>query len=113
MTKNRPTLGLALRGASTRAMFYIGFLEVFKEQNVPVDYISSFSSGAIVAASFACGTLDQLKKQSWHWSADVLYDLIERSKTKSGIYSMEKAEEFLRQFTRNLKFEEVNPRLGF
>ncbi len=111
--KKQPKVGLALRGASTRAMFYIGFLEVLEEQKVPIDYIAAFSSSAVVAAAFACGTLPELKRQAYTWNADVLYNLIERSKTNSGIYSMEKAEEFLRQFTRNLRFEDVQPRLGF
>lgn len=110
---NRPTVGLALRGASTRSVFYIGLLEVLEEQKLPIDYIAAISSGAVVAAAYACGTLPELKRQSKAWNADVLYKLIERSQTNTGIYSMRRVEEFLRQFTRNLRFEDVRPRLGF
>ena len=35
----RPTIGLALSGASSRATYYIGFLEVMAENNIPIDYI--------------------------------------------------------------------------
>ncbi len=110
---NRPKIGLALRGASTRSMFYIGFLEVLDEQKIPIDYIATMSSGAIAAAAYACGTMHELKRQALTWDADTLYSLIDRTKNKGGLYSMEKGEEFLRQFTRNLRFEDVKPQMGF
>jgi len=111
--KNRPTIGLALRGASSRSVFYIGFLEVLEEQGVPIDYIASMSGGAIVAASYACGTLPQLKEHALRLNREVLSSLIEKSATKSGVYNLDKVEEMLRVFTRNQKFEEVEPLMGF
>lgn len=111
MTK-RPQVGLALSGASSRSIFYIGFLEVLDEHDFPVDFISSMSGSAVVAASYACDTMPALKKAVFDFDKEVIFNLVERSKGKGGIYHLEKVEEWLRVYTKNLKFEEVQPRLG-
>jgi predicted acylesterase/phospholipase RssA len=113
MTKNRPTIGLALRGASSRSVFYIGFLEVLHEQGIPIDYIAAMSGGAIVAASYACGTLNQLREMALGLNKELISSLIEKSASKSGVYHLDRVEEFLRVYTRNQKFEEVQPLMGF
>lgn len=113
MTNKRPTIGLALRGASSRSVFYIGFLEVLHEQGLPVDYIAAMSGGAIVAAAYACGTLNQLREQALSLNTELLASLIERSASKSGVYNLDKVEELLRVYTHNQKFEEVHPLMGF
>lgn len=110
--QNKPKVALAFSGASSRSVFYIGFLEVLKENNFPIDYISAISGSSIVAASFACGTMDKLKDAVLELNREFLFTLIERSKTSGGFYQMDKAEQFLRIYTRNQKFEEVCPKLG-
>ncbi len=113
MTDNkRPKVGLALSGASSRSIFYIGFLEVLQENDFPVDFISAMSGSAVVAASFACGSMQTLKKAAFEMDKEVIFSLVERSKGKGGIYNLEKVEEWLRLYTKNHKFEEVHPRLG-
>ena len=57
-----PKLGLALSGAAARSAFYLGFVEVLKENDVPIAIITAQSGASIVAASYACGTLGTLKK---------------------------------------------------
>jgi len=59
--KQQPKVGLALSGASSRSVFYIGFLEVLKENDYPIDYIAALSGATIVAASFASGTMNKVK----------------------------------------------------
>jgi predicted acylesterase/phospholipase RssA len=109
----RPTIGLAFSGASSRSIFYIGFLEVLQENEFPIDYISAMSGAAIVAASFACGSLGELKRTAINLDREFLFKIIERSKGKGGLYSLEKMESIFRVYTRNLRFEDVSPRLGF
>jgi len=111
--KKRPTVGLALRGASSRSIFLVGFLEVLHEQQVPIDYIAAMSGSAIVAAAYACGTLNQLRELALGMNREVLWGILERSATKSGVYNLDKLEETLRTFTHNKKFEEVHPLMGF
>src|ERR1041385_8032462 len=112
-TSKRPTVGLALRGASSRSVFYVGFLEVLHEQGIPIDYIAAMSGGAIVAASYACGTLNQLRETALSLNKELISSLIERSATKSGVYHLDRVEELLRVYTRNQKFEDVQPHMGF
>ncbi len=109
----KPKVGFAFSGASSRSMFYIGLLEVLAENGYPVDYISAMSGGAIVAASFASGTLAEFKKVALRMNKEFLFNLIERSKGRGGLYSLSKIESELRVYTKNKKFEDVQPKLGF
>lgn len=109
----RPTIGFAFSGASSRSVFYIGFLEVLSENGFPVDYLSAMSGGAVVAASYACGTLPELKKLAFSMDKELIFNVIERSRGRGGLYQLNKVESLLRVYTKNQKFEEVKPRLGF
>lgn len=111
--QNKIKVGLAFSGASTRSIFYIGFLEVLKENEYPIDFIAALSGGTIVAASFASGTMQKLKELAFRLNKEVIFSLIQRSKGKGGLYHLDKVEELLRTFTKNYNFEDVSPRLGF
>ncbi len=106
-------VGFAFSGASTRSVFYIGFLEVLKENGFPIDYIASMSGATIVAASFASGTMDKLKELAFRINKEVVFGFLERSRSKGGLYHLGRVEELLRTFTKNYNFEDVSPRLGF
>ena len=108
-----PTIGLALSGASARSVYYIGFLEVLKENQVHINYISATSGSCIVAAAFACNTLPELKELAFSMNREFLFTIIERSKDKGGIYRMDKVEQELLKYTKGLKFEDVKPHMGF
>src|SRR3989344_604177 len=82
----RPKIGLALSGASGRAIAHIGILEAFRENNIPIDYISACSSGCVVAASFACGTMDKLKEDWLKLERKTLLDFFMLIKTSIGIF---------------------------
>jgi predicted acylesterase/phospholipase RssA len=111
-TKYRPKVGLALAGASSRSVFYIGFLEVLKEEGFDIDYISTLSGGSIIAAAYSCGTLPELKKRALKIDKELVFSIIEKSKGKSGLYQLDKVEEIMQTYTKNLRFEDVHPRLG-
>lgn len=111
--KNTIQVGFAFSGASTRSIFYIGFLEALKENGYPIDYIASMSGATIVAASFASGTMDKLKDMAFTINKEVVLGFLERSRSKGGLYHLGKVEELLRTFTKNYNFEDVSPRLGF
>jgi predicted acylesterase/phospholipase RssA len=109
----RPKFGLALAGASSRSMFYIGFLEVLSEHNFKVDYVSAMSGGSVIAASYGCGTLPEMKKFILGLNKEVVFSLIEDSKDKGGLYHLDKFENMIRHYTRNMRFEEIQPKMGF
>lgn len=108
----RPTIGFAFSGASSRSIFYIGFLEVLSENGFPIDYISAMSGGAVVAASYACGTLPELKKLAVSLDKELIFNFIERSRGRGGLYHLNKVESLLRVYTQNKRFEDVSTRLG-
>lgn len=113
MEKNKPTIGFAFSGASSRSIFYIGFLEVLQENKFPVDYIAAMSGGAFVAASYACNTLPELKRLAVALDKELVFNFIEKSRGRGGLYHLQKFEQLLRVYTRSLSFEDVKPRLGF
>lgn len=53
--KSVPTIGLALGGGTTLGMAHVGVLMAFAEKDIPIDYISGTSAGALVAGCFAFG----------------------------------------------------------
>lgn len=109
----KPKVGFAFSGASSRSVFYIGFLEVLAENDFPIDYIAAMSGGSVVAASYACGTMAELKKLALSMDKELVFNFIERSRGRGGLYHLNKVESLLRVYTKNLKFEDVKPRLGF
>jgi NTE family protein len=108
-----PRIGVALSGASGRAIAHIGVLEVLKENGIHIDYIVGCSSGSLVAASFATGTMAELK-QTFHemtFSRMLQYWTVKNA--KGGLFQMAKAEELFSQFTKGLPFDQVTPKIGF
>jgi NTE family protein len=55
-------VGLVLSGGGARAVAHIGVLKALEENNIPVDYISGTSMGAIIGGFYAAGyTVDQIE----------------------------------------------------
>jgi len=58
---DRPKIGLALGGGGAKGGAHVGVIKVLEELNVPIDYISGTSIGAIVGGLYASGmTSDEL-----------------------------------------------------
>lgn len=113
-TPNKPQIGLALSGAAAQGVFYIGFLEVMHEQGIKFDYIAACSSSTVVAAAYACGTLEELKDYVLSsLNRQLLFSFLDRSSDKGGFYNLDRIEELLRTFTLNKNFEDVKPLMGF
>jgi predicted acylesterase/phospholipase RssA len=112
-TTHSARLGLALSGAAARSAFYLGFLEVLQEENIPVAVIAAQSGASLVAASYACGTLERLKKDLFALDWGKLRQLLKRS-SRGGLYSLEIAEEYFRNhLTLGKRFEDLDTKLCF
>lgn len=48
-------VAVVLSGGGASALAHVGFLQVLEESNIPIDYISGTSMGAVVAALYASG----------------------------------------------------------
>lgn len=116
MPITRPTIGIALSGASGRAIAHIAVLEVLKENNIPIDILVGCSSGAIIAASFAAGTMETLKAFMYQLTFPKMLRMWSARKAKGAIFHLrtDKMDETLNSITHNLRFEDFkHPRLGF
>lgn len=116
MPDHRPKIGIALSGASGRAIAHIAVLEVLRENNIPIDYIVGCSSGAMVAASYAVGTMEPLKKVFYDLTFTYMLKHWSTKNAKGGIFHLhnDKMHETLSILTHDLNFEDINhPKLGF
>lgn len=110
----RPKIGLALSGGSGRAIAHVGVLEVFREHNIPIDIITACSSGTIVAGSFACGTLEELKKDWLSLNKEFIFSLLDFDGSGKGIFGTEKIATWITKYFNGVKnMEALSPRLGF
>jgi predicted acylesterase/phospholipase RssA len=116
MNNNRPKIGIALSGASGRAIAHIAVLEVLRENNIPIDIIVGCSSGALIAASFAVGTMDKLKEFMYSLTFPKMLRLWSTRNAKGAIFHLngDKMEEALNNFTHDLNFEDITqPKIAF
>ncbi|TSA45782.1 hypothetical protein D4R52_01855 [bacterium] len=114
MATNRPKIGLALSGGAGRAIAHIGVLEVLKENGIPVDYLTAASSGTLIAASYACGTMEQLKEDWLHFNKKFLYGLMDLNVEGGGsVISTTRGADWFRRYTMSKNLEDVRPTLGF
>lgn len=76
----RPKIGLVLSGGGAKGVAHIGVLKVLEEAEIPIDYISGTSMGAIIGGLYSIGytaaELDSMvKEQDWMF---LLTDQIQR-----------------------------------
>lgn len=111
----RPKIGLALSGASGRAVGHIGIIEVLRENNIPIDVIVACSSGALVAAGFAVGTLEYLKNLFFNLTKKQLLGLWSIKSTKGGLFNIHSptAMKEWNSLTKGLSFEDLDVKVGF
>ncbi len=114
MKNKKPQLGLVLSGAAARSAFYLGFIEVLQEARVPIAVIAAQSGASIVAASYAAGTLAELKKDLLAINWPTMRSLLQRSPRSGGLYTLDHVEHFVRErYTKGAHFEELPVRLSF
>ncbi|MGE5392406.1 MAG: patatin-like phospholipase family protein [Candidatus Saccharibacteria bacterium] len=113
MPTDRPKIGIALSGASGRAIAHIGVLEVLKENNIPVDVVVGCSSGALIAVSYATDTMEELKQYLRKLTIGKLLSLWSSKDARGGLFHLHNATEELEKFTKGKKLEDVYPRIGF
>jgi NTE family protein len=55
-------VGVVLSGGGAAGFAHIGVLKALEERNIPIDYITGTSAGALVGAMYACGlTIEQIE----------------------------------------------------
>lgn len=112
MTRNRPTIGVALSGGSSRAIAQIGVLEVFEEQGIPIDYLVGCSSGALVAVSYVAHKMKWLKEWMHSMNMQKLINMWAMTWQKGGIFDFGAGEAELKRLVEGITFENCYPKLG-
>ena len=49
------SVGLVLSGGGAKGIAHIGVIQALEDNNIPIDYITGTSMGAIVGGLYACG----------------------------------------------------------
>jgi len=113
MPGNNVKIGIALSGASGRAIAHIGVLEVFKENRIPVDIIVGCSSGSVIAAAYATDTMRELKQSLHEMTFAKMLQMWSTRNAKGGLFQINGANGYFSAFTKGKTFAEVSPKLGF
>ena len=61
----RETVGLVLSGGGAKGIAHIGVIKALEDNDIPVDYVTGTSMGAIIGSLYSCG-----------WSPDKMMELI-------------------------------------
>ncbi|HYE22771.1 MAG TPA: patatin-like phospholipase family protein [Verrucomicrobiae bacterium] len=108
----RPKIGIALSGGAGRAIGHIAVLDVLRENNIPIDIIVGCSSGALVAVSYAAGTLDYLRNIFTTLTAKQIWSLWSIRGARGGLFHLHKVDPIFKKLTRELNFEELPIKVG-
>lgn len=110
---SRKKIGIALGGGTMRGMAHIGVLEVFEENNIPVHFLVGCSSGAIVAAAYACGNLKGLKETVLLFKNKDRRKMLDVSFSGGGLIKGKQLKSLFEYFTDGKKFEDIEgPKLA-
>lgn len=95
-------VGLVLSGGGAKGMTHIGIIRALEESNIPIDYITGTSMGAIVGSLYSMG-----------YSPDEMVELLKSEEFKRW-YSGEVEEKYVYYFKKNLPTPEFfNIRFSF
>ncbi|OGI25409.1 MAG: hypothetical protein A3J76_04205 [Candidatus Moranbacteria bacterium RBG_13_45_13] len=103
----RKKIGLALGGGTMRGMAHVGVLEILEENDIPVDILVGCSSGAIVAAAYACGRLKELKETALNLNEKSRRQALDFTLTGEGLIKGKKLRSLFDYFTAEKKFEDI------
>ena len=53
--KSRETVGLVLSGGGAKGIAHVGVIKALEENDIPIDYVTGTSMGAIVGSLYSCG----------------------------------------------------------
>src|SRR6202035_1232341 len=103
--QERVRIGVALGGGFARGIAHLGVLRVFQEENIPVDFLTGTSAGALLAISYASGyTIPEIERQA---RATRFKDFGNWKLSWLGLASNQKLEHYPRRFLGVSTFEDL------
>jgi NTE family protein len=101
----RPKIGVALGGGFARGIAHLGVLRVLEEEQIPVDYVTGTSAGALLAIAYASGhTIPEIVHQA---RATRFKDFGNWKLSWLGLASNQKLEHYPRRFLGVSTFEDL------
>lgn len=107
MTKERPTIGLALGSGGARGFAHVGVLKALKKEGIPIDFIAGSSMGALVGSLYGAGqTIENLERFATLFRRKYYVDFIV---PKLGFVAGHKVKELIRLLAKGKNIEELSP----
>lgn len=101
----RPRIGVALGGGFARGIAHLGVLQVLQEEQIPVDYLTGTSAGAMLGIAFATGhAIPEIVRQA---RATRFKDFGNWKLSWMGLASNQKLEHYPRKFLGVSTFEDL------
>src|SRR5215472_1102063 len=102
---SRPKIGVALGGGFARGIAHLGVLRVLQEEQIPIDYLTGTSAGALLGTAFASGhTIPQIVRQA---QATRFKDFGNWKLSWLGLASNQRLEHYPRKFLGVGTFEDL------
>jgi NTE family protein len=107
MTNKRKKVGLALGSGSMRGIAHVGIIKVLEENQIPIDFISGSSIGALVGGIYAANKdIKQLEKLVLETDLKKTLALIDPT-WKGGLLRGEKIKDLLNQYINHKQFKDL------
>lgn len=110
--RRKPSIAIALGSGSARGWSHIGVIQGLLQLGIEPEIVAGSSIGALVGAAYAAGQIEQLE----HWTRALdwkgILKYLDPSLLGGGLIQGEKLAGLVRQYVRDLSFEELPRRLG-
>lgn len=106
MEAKRKKVGLALGSGGARGFCHLGILKVLTESNIPIDYVTGCSMGALIGACFCAGVgVDTMIEMAPRITQMALMD-VRISSRRQGILKGDRAMRIVRKLIGDTTFEQ-------
>lgn len=100
-------VGLALGGGSARGFAHLGVIQVFEEENIPIDYLAGCSMGALLGGIYASGCpLGELTERAKTFHALKYLDIAPPF-ISDGDLRGNRVKQLLKEMTDDVSFEDA------
>ncbi len=106
MTKKK--IALVLSGGNAPALAHVGVLTMLERFEIPVDAVIGTSMGALVGGIYCAGKIKEFRNELLNKGKKEAYRMLIAKPSNLGIIHHGKIEQFLNQFIKNIKIENLN-----
>ena len=103
--EKRPRIGIALGGGFARAVAHIGVLKALEEENIPIDFVSGTSAGAVIGAGY-CSRISAAEIEDFAQQAR-FRDFARWTLSRFGVCSNDRMSRLLEKLVLARSFEEL------